>query len=245
MLMKTIPLHLPAEALHPQATACLSCEVRGNALFGVLDEQALGRVRAHIASQEALGDQAIYTAGRPGSAVYTVRRGIVRFERFTEGGARRIVRLAGPGDLIGQEALLGRPYAEEAVACTTVHLCRIPAALVMQMSHLEAQLYGALLVRWQKALEHAEDWVTDLTTGLARRRLLKLLGRIAGFEPTSDLIWLPRREDIGAMLDMSMETASRLVSGLKREGVLELMPPSHARMHRGRWRQALEEMDTY
>ena len=79
MLMKTFPLHHSAEALHPQATVCLTCEVRGHALFGVLDESALGSVNTHIASQETLSDQVIYAAGRPGSAVYTIRRGIVRF----------------------------------------------------------------------------------------------------------------------------------------------------------------------
>jgi Mn-dependent DtxR family transcriptional regulator len=45
------------------------------------------------------------------------------------------------------------------------------------------------------------------------------------------------------MLDISMETASRMVSALKREGVIELLPPSHARLDRLRWRQALEQLD--
>lgn len=45
------------------------------------------------------------------------------------------------------------------------------------------------------------------------------------------------------MLDVSMETASRLVSALKREGVMELLPPSYARLDRGRWCQALAQMD--
>jgi CRP-like cAMP-binding protein len=115
--------------------------------------------------------------------------------------------------------------------------------VVKQMIQEDAMVRQAVLTRWQQALEQAEDWVTDLTTGLSLRRFLVLLGRIAAFEPSSDLIWLPRREEIGAMLDISMETASRMVSALKREGVIELLPPSHARLDRSRWRQALERLD--
>jgi CRP-like cAMP-binding protein len=73
--------------------------------------------------------------------------------------------------------------------------------------------------------------------------VFKLLGRIAGFETSSDLIWLPRRDEIGAMLDITMETASRIVSALRREGILELLPPSHARIHRARWHEGLEQLE--
>jgi CRP-like cAMP-binding protein len=243
MLMKTIPLRQDGHGRAPQEAACPACEVRGRALFGTLDAQALNRVHHHITPQEYVAGETLYGAGRSGVAVYTLRRGVVRFERVTKGGARRVVRLAGPGDLIGQEALLGRPYAEEAVACTAVHLCRIPTPVVTQMIQDDAAVRRAVLTRWQQALEQAEDWVTELTTGLSRRRFVVLLGRIAAFEPGSDLIWLPRREEIGAMLDITMETASRLVSALKREGVIELLPPSHARLDRIRWRQALAQLD--
>jgi CRP-like cAMP-binding protein len=243
MLMKTMPLRLNGHRPTPDGAACPSCEVRSKALFGSLDGQKLDQVHHQITSQEGLADETLYTAGSSGMAVYTLRRGIVRFERVTKGGARRVVRLAGPGDLIGQEALLGRAYAEEAVACTAVHFCRIPTTVVKQMIQEDAMVRQAVLTRWQQALEQAEDWVTDLTTGLSLRRFLVLLGRIAAFEPSSDLIWLPRREEIGAMLDISMETASRMVSALKREGVIELLPPSHARLDRSRWRQALERLD--
>jgi CRP-like cAMP-binding protein len=243
MLMKTLPLR-PVGSLPPaQGVTCDSCAVRSRALFGTLDGQALHRMHDHVSPQDWPADHRIYSAGGAASAVYTIRRGIVRFERFTEGGYRRIVRLAGPGDLIGQEAVLGKPYSEDALSCTAVQLCRIDTPAVTRLLQDEEGFQWSLLSRWQQALDHAHHWVTDLTTGASRRRFLVLLGRLASFEPETDVIWLPRREDIGAMLDMSMETASRLVSVLKREGVIELMPPSHARLDRIRWRQALDRLD--
>lgn len=215
---------------HPQAQACAACEVRSSALFGALDDAALDRIHTHIASLTLEPDTTVYDRGTGGLAVYTLRSGVVRFERSNERGDRRIVRLAGRGDLIGQEALLQRPYTDEAVACTPVQLCRIPRTLIDELARGENTLPRALMMRWQAALDAAEAWVFDLSTGPARLRLLRLLRRLAEHTDEAGLIWLPRREDIGAMLDMTVETASRLVSTLRREGVLELLPPRHARL---------------
>lgn len=233
-----IPIYRQDSA-HPQALACAACEVRSQALFGVLDDSGLDRIHTQIASVTLLPDAPVYDRGTAGLAVFTIREGLVRFERSSEHGDRRIVRIAGRGDLIGQEALLNRPYGDDAVACTEVQLCRIPRALIDQLAQGRDELPRELMLRWQRALDAAEAWVSDLSTGPARRRLLYLLRRLAEHAGADDTIWLPRREEIGAMLDMTIETASRLVSALRREGVLTLLPGRSAVLDRGALRKAL------
>lgn len=228
---------------HPQAQACAACEVRRSALFGVLDDAGLDRIHTRIASQTLEPDATLYDRGTAGLAVYTIRAGLVRFERTTERGDRRIVRLAGRGDLIGQEALLQRPYVDEAVACTQVQLCRLPRSLIDELAGGQDSMPRELMLRWQLALESAEAWVTDLATGPARRRLLRLLLKLSVHADAAGTIWLPRREEIGAMLDMTMETASRLVSALRREGVLDLTSARTARLHGPALQQALHVED--
>ncbi|MBT9499629.1 MAG: Crp/Fnr family transcriptional regulator [Burkholderiaceae bacterium] len=227
------------DGAHPQALACAACEVRSQALFGVLDDSGLDRIHTQIASVTLHPDAPVYDRGTAGLAVFTIREGLVRFERSSEHGDRRIVRIAGRGDLIGQEALLNRPYGDDAVACTEVQLCRIPRALIDQLAQGRDELPRELMLRWQRALDAAEAWVSDLSTGPARRRLLYLLRRLAEHAGADDTIWLPRREEIGAMLDMTIETASRLVSALRREGVLTLLPGRSAVLDRGALRKAL------
>ena len=219
---QVIPLYRLDDS-HPQAQVCGRCEVRRSALFGALDAAALDQIHTHIASLDLAAGEAVFRRGDQGAAVYTVRSGVVRFERVTARGDRRIVRLAGPGDLIGQESLLRRGYSDDAVACTEVALCRIPCHLLDEMSAREPALLHELMSRWQQALDDAEAWVTDLTTGPARRRVLRLLLKLSDHAKSAGNrdIWLPAREDMGAMLDMSVETASRLVSALRREGVLQ------------------------
>lgn len=240
--MTVIPI-LRQDPRHPQARACAACEVRGAALFGALDEAGLDRIHTHIASLTLDPDTPVYDQGSVGAAVYTIREGLVRFERYTQRGDRRIVRLAGRGDLIGQEALLPRPYTDDAVACTRVQLCRIPRTLVDDLARHQGLLPRDLMLRWQSALDDAVAWMADLAAGPARRRMLRLLLRLADSADTAGTIWLPRRDEIGAMLDMKMETASRLISALRREGVLELLPPRSAWLDRGALQRALRAAD--
>lgn len=228
---------------HPQALACAACEVRSAALFGALDDDGLDRIHTHISSLSFSPDQRVYDRGNAGLAVYTLRAGVVRFERTTERGDRRIVRIAGRGDLIGQEALLQRPYADAAVACTPVQLCQIPHTLIDELLTAQGALPRELMLRWQVALDAAEAWVAELSTGPARRRLLRLLLRLADHADGAGIIWLPRRYEIQAMLDMTVETASRLVSALRREGVLELVPTRSARLDTAALHRALRAED--
>ena len=72
-----------------------------------------------------------------------------------------------------------------------------------------------------------------------RERVLHLLRRLGEHAGIDGTIWLPRREEIGAMLDMTFETASRLVSAMRREGVLTLAPGRSAVLDRAALRKAL------
>ncbi len=238
MLTQTLPLYLQDES-NPQAHVCGSCEVRRTALFGALDDAALERVHAHIDNADLPPETRLYARGDNRGAVFTVRSGIVRFERVTEAGDRRIVRVAGRGDLIGQEALLQQAYRDDAVACTPVALCRIPVSQVQQLGQTEAPLLQELMHRWQSALDEAATWSAELTAGPARRRLLKLLQLLQRHANAGGEIWLPRRNQIGDMLDMRVETASRLVSQLRREGVLHPTGTHHARLDAAALGQAL------
>lgn len=123
-----IPLNSAgASALfNPQAKVCADCAIRRSALFGVLDLPALDQIHVHIADIRLAPGQSLYSAAGPGQAAFTIRNGLMRLERSNERGDRRILRLAGRGDLVGMEAMLGQTYAADAVACTEVQVCRLP-----------------------------------------------------------------------------------------------------------------------
>lgn len=215
------PIHDPDSPYNPQAQICLSCSVRQFALFGALDERALERIHLHISSVRFEPGQVIYAAEESGSALFTVRRGVLRLERTSRSGERRILRLAGRTDLVGLEAILGQTYAADAVACTEVEACRIPRTLIDELAaaHPKA-VHQDLMKRWQRALDDADEWLTELARGSARHRMLCLLLKLSEYSDGDGMIWLPTRLEMGAMLDLTFETASRLVSALRKESIM-------------------------
>jgi len=225
-------LELPGQPVtyNPQARACMSCGVRRFALFGVLDDEALQHIHHHIADIALEPGQRLYTANDRGVAAFTVREGVVRLERSSERGDRRIVRLAGRSNLVGMEAMLGQTYAADAIACTPVRACRLPRALIDDLAAERPVLLRDLMKRWQNALDEADEWLTELATGSARWRMLRLLLKLTEYGDDAGRVWLPARQDMGAMLGMTVETASRLVAGLRREGMLDLVDGRHARL---------------
>ncbi|MEY8689630.1 MAG: Crp/Fnr family transcriptional regulator [Leptothrix sp. (in: b-proteobacteria)] len=226
---------------NPQAQACVQCSVRQFALFGALDEAALKEIHYHIADMRLEPGELIYSAQSPGSAVYTVRSGVVRMERISEAGERRILRLSGRTDLLGLESILHQTYAADAVACTTVEVCRIPRVLIDELGQKHPLLLRDLMKRWQRALDDADEWLTELTRGVARQRMLRLLLKLSEYGSDDGLIWLPTRPEMGAMLDMTFETASRLISALRRDGILEPVDQRQARIHMDALMAALRE----
>ncbi|WIT14142.1 Crp/Fnr family transcriptional regulator [Paucibacter sediminis] len=195
---------------------------RKNAALGRLPCLALGPDH-HVWSQGAA----------PRGELLFVRQGILRLERVTAAGERRIVGLAGRGMLLGLEAWLGQTHADDLVSCTEVRLLRLRCGDADRAMRRQPQRYTRLLRHWQQGLSEAQAWSAELLRGCARQRTLQLIQRLLllsaarGSHPT---VWLPRRHDMGAMLGLTEETVSRQISGLRRDGIVKALDPRNAQV---------------
>lgn len=226
-----IPLRTESQSpWNLQAQACLACGVRRFSLFGVLEVAELAAIHHHIADIQLEPGQRLYGTNQRGTAAFTLREGVLKLERSSERGERRIVRLAGPTQLVGMEAMLGQTYATDAIACTPVRACRLPRVLVDELAARQPEILRDLMKRWQNALDEADEWLTELSSGSARWRMLRLLLKLTEYGERDGRLWLPTRGEMGAMLGLTVETTSRLVAALKREAVLEVVDARHARV---------------
>jgi CRP-like cAMP-binding protein len=74
--------------------------------------------------------------------------------------------------------------------------------------------------KWQRALKDADDWLADMNFGSARQRVGNLVLKMRS-PINTDVSMLFSREDMGAMLDLKLETVSREISRLVRDGAIE------------------------
>ena len=151
--------------------------------------------------------------------MYTIRSGLIKLVQYLPDGSQRIVRLIKTADVTGLESLLGKPYEHNAVVMQKSEVCCLPVATINALSEHNPALHVELLKRWHRALSEADAWLTELSTGPARERIARLLLRLTRELDTPECE-LFGREDMGAMLGITTETASRTIAEFKRQGLL-------------------------
>lgn len=201
---------------------CATCPASHIPLLG---ERAMSRremclVYFRLAAFDAR--RSIYESGDPGSALFILRRGLVKLVRHASDGSERIVRLTRPGDSFGLEALLNRPYHHRAVAATACEVCRLPAETILGLGRGNPGIRESLLAQHEKSMEAADLLLSELATGNAHVRMARLLLHLASGsdEPDHPLL---TREDMGAVLGLTTETASRTIAEFRRKGLIELL----------------------
>jgi CRP-like cAMP-binding protein len=155
-----------------------------------------------------------------------VRLGLIKLEKRGIEGATRIVRLARPGDVIGLEIILDEAYRHSAFAMTHFDACRVPVDLVTHEIHRINGLDRKLFRQWQASVDAAHVFLTELSTGTIRTRVARLLLYLLEPAGGRDVCPAISREEIGELLGVTTESASRAMAELKREGLLDEHGPA-------------------
>jgi CRP-like cAMP-binding protein len=153
------------------------------------------------------------------NAVITLRSGFVKLFETAPSGRERIVRLLGPGDVVGLEALHAPPYLHAAESLTPVDACHLPIPVVHAIEARMPELHASMLARWHRSLEQADRFLVELLDGPAPTRvarLLLMLVELAGDSAPPRLT----RLDTASAVDIAPETASRVLTRFIGDGIL-------------------------
>jgi CRP-like cAMP-binding protein len=153
--------------------------------------------------------QRIYAAGAPGLA-WRVVSGSVRLDRPAEEGAPMFANLAVTGDVIGAETLMFQHYTFEATALANCTLAPWPEGDQVPAGE---SLLATLAASEQRAAD-----VVALRCGQAVDRVRRLLQMLTGNRSGDERTPLPSRRDMADITALTVETVSRTVSALRREG---------------------------
>jgi CRP/FNR family transcriptional regulator len=203
---------------------CRNCGIRDMVLFADLNEDDFKLIHAPIDDLGYAPGDILLHMGEAAGSLMTLKTGLVKLVRNMPDGRQRIVRVLRPGDVIGLEAMFAPVYESEAVALTAVSVCRLPVEVIHRLNRETPRLHERLMAKWHQSLKEADAWLADLNFGNARQRLAGLILNMSSHQPEAaeeGLVLLFSREDMGAMLDLKLETVSRTLSAFIREGVME------------------------
>jgi CRP/FNR family transcriptional regulator, anaerobic regulatory protein len=169
-------------------------------------------------------DQALYREGEEASGVFVLRSGMVKLVRHLPNGRARILGLHRSRSVLGLGAAGdGAPINwHTALAVGTVECDWYSRAALRWLREHQPQEYADLLENVHDQAKQADFWLCELSTGPIRSRVARLICFLESIDdelPSGELRLLTCQE-MGETLGVTPESVSRIVAGLKRDGVL-------------------------
>lgn len=196
-------------------SACDRCAVRDLVLFADLNSDDFSAIHLPIEDIWLPPGAVLYQPGQEACALYTVREGLVKLEQYLPDGSQRIVSLLRQGDVAGLEATVANTYEHAAIVLQPAKVCRLPKEVV---TRLTPRLNRQLMNKWHDMVQRSHECTRELSTGSARQRVARLMLMLA--PPAVESCRLFGREDVGALLGITTETASRVIAEFRRQGLL-------------------------
>ena len=200
---------------------CLACDGRENSFFTGLSAETVSSLHVDVVNTATPSGAVLFDRDSEATGVWVMRTGAVKLMAAAWDGTQRIVRVLKPGDVAGLEALLAGGYGHTAMTVGEVRACWIPLSMVRQLCLENPVFQWGLMVRLQAALRETESWLLDLSsTGVsARTRMARLLLRLRVDENGARILNFSR-DELGLMLGVTTETASRIIAAFQREKIL-------------------------
>jgi CRP/FNR family transcriptional regulator len=154
--------------------------------------------------------------------MYSLRKGVVKLEMLDENGDASILRLLGPGAVIGLETTQnsGEFYRSTATALSRLDACRIPLQVFQRLMKEHPEHYRVIVGLWKKHLEAADETLLQFRSGELRQRLINVLGTLSRFAGDSNSFQLPSGKDMSALTGATPVAISRVMADFKRKGIL-------------------------
>jgi len=204
---------------------CAACAARQLAFCSVVEEKDLSRLLEILTEVHSEEEHAIFFEGDDARDVFNVTEGVVRVSKMLPDGRRQVTGFLFPGDFLGLSH--DEAYAYTAEAITPARLCRFRRDKLLALFEELPQLERRLLGMAADELAVAQDQILLLGRKTARERVVSFLKHVSKQArkrgETGNPIYLPMsRMDIADYLGLTIETVSRTITKLTKDGVIEL-----------------------
>lgn len=212
---------------------CGACPIRHRAVCARCETDELAVLEKIKYYRSFQAGQTIIWSGHRMDFVASVVSGIATLTQTMEDGRRQMVGLLLPSDFVGRPGRANAAY--DVTATTDLVMCcfrRKPFEdMMVQTPHIAQRLLEMTL----DELDAAREWMLLLGRKTAREKIASLLAIIARRDAAlkeksgGPLVFdLPlTREEMADYLGLTLETVSRQVSALKRDGVIRLDGKRH------------------
>lgn len=208
---------------------CGDCPIRHRAVCARCESDELGQLEQMKYYRSYQAGQTIAYQGDRMDFVASVVSGIATLTQTMEDGRRQMVGLLLPSDFVGRPGRGSAAY--DVTATTDVVMCCFRKKPFEEMMRKTSHIAERLLEMTLDELDAAREWMLLLGRKTAREKIASLIAIIARRDAALHLratggsmeVSLPlTREEMADYLGLTLETVSRQISALKRDGVIQL-----------------------
>ena len=211
---------------------CETCLVRNSAICSALDENEIQALNAIGRRRQLEPGESLVWEGDQSVLVANVIEGILKLTTGTEDGREQIVGVVYPADFIGRP--FGATTSHSITALTAANVCVFGRADFDRFAAEHPALEHKLLTRTLGELDRTRKWMLLLSRKTAEEKvatfLLEMAERLANTAcehsdsaNSAEHFELPfTRQQIGDILGLTIETVSRQMTQLRRDGIIDL-----------------------
>ncbi|NUM89620.1 MAG: Crp/Fnr family transcriptional regulator [Bdellovibrionales bacterium] len=173
--------------------------------------------------------QTVSGQGAPIFGIYLIRSGKLKTSVHHFNGKESIVRISGPGDIVGLRALFAGELSQKTItAIEDSEICFFSKTEVMNLIREFPDVAVGMLARLSKTLGAAEKTLASLMQDPVKKRFAGLLQSLS--DSYSEKAGTSRkrinlkisRDEIASVLGTTPETVTRLTTELKKARVIEV-----------------------
>jgi CRP/FNR family transcriptional regulator len=209
-------------------THCSSCSLQRLCLPIGFDPEVMHAFDRMIGKRLRLrkGD----TLFRPGArftALYAIRLGSCKTVLLSEDGRDQVSGYHMAGDIIGTDGIGTDTHDCQAVALEDMEVCAMPFSRIEELAHDSARVLQNMHRLLAREISRERHVMLMLGTMRADQRLAAFLLDLAaryherGYS-ASEFVLRMTRDEIGSYLGLKLETVSRLLSRMHRDGLIQV-----------------------
>jgi CRP-like cAMP-binding protein len=206
---------------------CESCIVREFNSLKALSAEELRRVSACKTAKTFRKGQIIFEEGETLNGVYCVKDGVCKLTKLSENGKDQVVKLVVKGGLLGKRSLITEQKTNlSAVALNNMEMCFIPKTEIMDDLQKNPAFTMSVLKRMAEDLKDSDEAIVNMAQKSVRRRMAETLMYVHDEFGTDDdnfLNIVMSREDYASIVGTATESAIRILSQFKKEGLISTM----------------------
>ena len=206
---------------------CDQCIVREFSSLKALGKDELLQMADCKTSYVIKKGDPIFEEGESVNGIFCIKDGVCKLSKLSANGKDQIVKLVKPGELLGQRSLISdEPANLSAVALEDMEVCFIPKTEIMGFFNHNNQFSMNVMKTICGDLKEADDHMVSLAQKNVKERLAETLLYLEdtfGKNQDGSLHIQLSREELAGMIGTATESCIRLLSELKKSGVIDLI----------------------